>query len=107
MTAESSTAKGAPLVDGSESEQFLNHKFAAYYIWVVLHELLGHGTRKLPTQDAGNNFNFDPANPPIDPSTGEPISSWYGPGYTWTGVFGDMATTVDGCAVLSSLKLIR
>ena len=26
-----------------------------------------------------------------------PIDSWYRPGQTWTGLFGDIATTVDEC----------
>ncbi|OAX82521.1 hypothetical protein ACJ72_03131 [Emergomyces africanus] len=97
MAAESSTATRALYVDESESDQFLAHKFATYYLWVVFHELLGHGTGKLMTQDAENNFSFDPVNPPIDPLTSQPISCWYRPGQTWTGVFSDLATTVDEC----------
>src|SRR5215471_15133821 len=92
MTAE--LAKQPLFVDESESEQFRKHKFAAYYLWVVLHELLGHGTGKMMRQDADDSFNFDPMDPPINPLTGKPITSWYGPGQTWTGVFGDLATTV-------------
>lgn len=43
------------------------------------------------------DFNFDINNPPINPLTGKPIASWYKPGQTWTGQFGDLATTVDEC----------
>lgn len=48
-------------------------------------------------QDSGDAFNFDSENPPKNPLTGKPISCWYRPGQTWTGVFGNLATTVDEC----------
>ncbi|KAL8781442.1 MAG: hypothetical protein Q9213_005994 [Squamulea squamosa] len=41
--------------------------------------------------------NFEIQNPPNNPLTGAPIDLWYQPGQTWTGVFGDLATTVDEC----------
>lgn len=41
--------------------------------------------------------NFDIADPPTNLITGTPIASWYKPGQTWTGQFGDLATTVDEC----------
>lgn len=46
MVAESQ-AKQYPFIDPSEEEQFRKHKFSAYYWWVVLHELLGHGTGRM------------------------------------------------------------
>ena len=96
MVAESQ-AKQYPFIDASEAEQFKKHKFPAYYWWVVLHELLGHGTGKMMSETVDGNFNFDIKNPPVNPITGEPITRWYKPGQTWTGEFGDMATTVDEC----------
>lgn len=97
MAAESSKAKPALFVDDSEALAFQEHKFATYYLWVVLHELLGHGTGKMMRQDSQDIYNFDPGNPPTNPLTGKPISCWYRPGQTWTGVFGNLATTVDEC----------
>jgi dipeptidyl-peptidase III len=84
MVAESQ-AKQYPFIDASEAEQFQKNKFPAYYLWVVLHELLGHGTGKMMVETKDGNFN------------GKPITRWYGPGQTWTGQFGDLATTVDEC----------
>lgn len=75
----------------------MKHKYHAYYYWVVIHELLGHGTGRMLTQDGPESFNFDPKHPPINPLNGEAIRSWYRPGQTWTGLFGDIATTVDEC----------
>ncbi|KAK7942707.1 uncharacterized protein PG986_011820 [Apiospora aurea] len=73
------------------------HKQSAYYWWVVLHELLGHGTGKMMVEQSPGQYNFDSVDPPLSPLTGEPIQSWYKPGQTWTGQFGDLATTVDEC----------
>lgn len=96
MAAESQ-AKQYPFIDFSEAETFKQHKFPAYYWWVVLHELLGHGTGQMMVEVEDGKYNFDIGNPPINPVTGRPITSWYKPGQTWTGQFADLATTVDEC----------
>ena len=49
------------------------------------------------TQGGPESFNFDPKNPLVNLLTGEAIRSWYRPGQTRTGLFGDIATTVDEC----------
>jgi dipeptidyl-peptidase III len=97
MSAESSISPVSPFVDPVEVETFQKHKFPAYYLWVVLHELLGHGTGKMMCQLSDQEYNFDIEDLPTDPLTGNPISSWYRPGQTWTGQFADLATTVDEC----------
>ena len=76
---------------------FSKHKRHAYYLWVVFHELFGHGTGKLLQENADSTYNFDLEKLPFSPVTGEPIDSWYRPGETWTGVFQDIATSVDEC----------
>ncbi|KAK6209163.1 hypothetical protein LQW54_006617 [Pestalotiopsis sp. IQ-011] len=96
MTAES-TALQWPFLDDDEMTIFKKHKYPAYYWWVVLHELLGHGTCKLLAEESNGNQNFDMANPPVNPLNKKPIDNWYRPGQTWTGQFGDLATTVDEC----------
>lgn len=97
MSAEGNKAQACPFVDASEVETFQNHKYPAYYLWVVLHELLGHGTGRMMIEESNGTFNFDPTDPPVNPLAGSPITSWYKPGQTWTGQFGDLATTVDEC----------
>ena len=97
MVAESRRPRGLHLVDESEQETFKRHRFHTYYIWVVLHEILGHGTGKFLKESTPGSFNFDPDSPPLNPITGKPVSTWYRPGQTWTGVFGDLSTTVDEC----------
>ncbi|KAL9078491.1 MAG: hypothetical protein Q9157_002579 [Trypethelium eluteriae] len=95
MSAESSTEDTCPFVDDMESETFQKHKFAAYYLYVVIHELLGHGTSKMLIESEDGSFNFNQR--PDNPLTGRPIDTWYRPGQTWTGQFGDLATTLDEC----------
>lgn len=85
------------MVDATEQDTFKKHRFHSYYIWVVLHEILGHGTGRFLTESSQGKFNFDPQNPPLNPLTGKPIHTWYRPGQTWTSVFEDLATTVDEC----------
>ena len=48
-------------------------------------------------EEEEGNFNFDIHNPPVSPLSGKPITTWYKLGQTWTGQFGDLATTVDEC----------
>lgn len=96
MAAES-TAVQWPFIDSDELPVFRKHKHPAYYWWVVLHELLGHGTGKMLVEQSPGQYNFDIANPPLSPMTGTPIESWYRPGQTWTGQFEDLAATVDEC----------
>ena len=97
MSTESSQSEICRFIDASEAEVFHKHKYPAYYWWVVLHELLGHGTGKMMVEEVDGTFNFDIKNPPINLLTGKSISYWYRPGQTWTGQFGDLATTVDEC----------
>jgi dipeptidyl-peptidase III len=97
MSTESNEAETCPFIEPSEAKTFQKHKYPTYYWWVVLHELLGHGTGKMMIQESENHFNFDINNPPVNPLTGKSISTWYKPGQTWTGQFGDLATTVDEC----------
>jgi dipeptidyl-peptidase III len=68
-----------------------------FYLLVVFHELLGHGTGKLLMEYESGKFNFDIQNPPISLLTQKPIKSWYRPSQTWTGLFGGIAITVDEC----------
>lgn len=76
---------------------FVEHRRHAYYLWVVFHELFGHGTGKLLQQFEDGTRNFNLEQPPISPLAGEPIDTWYKPGETFTGVFQDIATSVDEC----------
>jgi len=97
MSAEGNKAYRSPFIDPVELDTFQRANYPAYYWWVVLHELLGHGTGRMMVEESEGKFNFDIHNPPISPISGKPIVTWYKPGQTWTGQFGDLATTVDEC----------
>lgn len=98
IAAEYSSDRRDPaFIDPSEAASYLTAEYDSFYIWVVLHELLGHGTSKLLTEYEDGSYNFNVANPPISPLTGKPITTWYKPGQSWTGVFGDLATSLDEC----------
>lgn len=97
MAAESASGGTCPFIDAAEAPAYSKYRFRAVYTWVALHELFGHGTGRMMIEESEGKYNFDINNPPIDPLTGNPIKSWYRHGQTWTGQFGDLATTVDEC----------
>lgn len=86
-----------PFIDSSDSLSYMKHAHQAWKLQITLHELLGHGTGKLLAQYGPDEYNFDVHSPPINPLTGNPVSSWYLLGETWNSVFGDIATSVDEC----------
>lgn len=87
----------AAYISEDNAQKFLLHRKQAYYLWVVFHELFGHGTGKFLAETKPGVYNFDQAQPPLNPVTGKPIQSWYKPDQTFTGAFGDIATSVDEC----------
>ncbi len=97
MTAESQSGVTCSFIDAAEAAAYSKYRFHGFYAWVVLHELIGHGTGRMKIEESEGKYNFDINNPPIDPLIGDPIRSWYRPGQTWTGQFGHLAATVDEC----------
>lgn len=69
----------------------------AFEVQVGIHELLGHGTGKLLSENPDVTFNFDKANPPISPVTKKPVTTYYKKGETWGSVFGAMAGSYEEC----------
>lgn len=63
---------------------------------VAIHELLGHGSGKLLTENADGTFNFD-REKVIDPFTNKPVASWWKPGETWGALFGRLSTPYEEC----------
>ncbi|KAI1498306.1 peptidase family M49-domain-containing protein [Biscogniauxia marginata] len=87
MIAESQAIQYS-FIDSSENDQFRKHKFQAYYWWVVLHGLLGHGTGKMMIEFEKGKYNFEIENRPINPITRQPITSCS---------LADLSTTIDEC----------
>lgn len=97
MAVERASGGTSAFIDAAEAAAYSKYRFYAFYAWVVLHELFGHGTGRMMIEESAGKYNFDIDHPPIDPLTKNPIKSWYRLGQTWTGQFGDLATTVDEC----------
>ena len=76
IAAEYGQKRESPaFIDPSDESIFVTAEYDAFYIWVVLHELLDHGTSKLLTQYSADSYNFDRENLPLNPLTGKPIAS--------------------------------
>uniref|UniRef100_A0A0A9YSQ5 Dipeptidyl peptidase 3 n=1 Tax=Lygus hesperus TaxID=30085 RepID=A0A0A9YSQ5_LYGHE len=69
---------------------------AATSVNVGIHELLGHGTGKLLMQRDDGSFNFDHGTL-LDPFTKKPVTSYYKPGETFGGVFGQLGSSYEEC----------
>ncbi|KAL3437122.1 peptidase family M49-domain-containing protein [Aspergillus tetrazonus] len=94
-------------IEPSELKQFKRTTHIVRFLTTAIHELIGHGTGKLLSETSPGVYNFDQQNPPISPLTGTPVTSHYLPGQTWTGVFGELAGTVEECrAILVSEYLM-
>ena len=76
---------------------YQNNRDEAFEVQVGIHELLGHGTGKLLQETTPGDYNFDIKNPPIDPTTNEPCTTYYKPSETWGSVFGHISSSYEEC----------
>lgn len=59
------------------------------------------------TEDADGKFNFDIKNPPHNPVSGKAVETWYKPGQTFLGCFGESAVSLEECrAILVGFYLL-
>lgn len=80
----------------ADQEVFKRCAGPSFEVQVGVHELLGHGSGKVFTEDASGALNFD-RDAVVDPDSGKPIASWYKAGESWDSVFGPMASTMEEC----------
>lgn len=86
-----------PFIREEDLTLYQDNRDDAFEVQVGIHELLGHGTGKLLQETGPGEFNFDVKNPPIDPTTGQPCTTYYKPGQTWSSVFGQIASSYEEC----------
>ncbi|KAE8376499.1 dipeptidyl peptidase [Aspergillus bertholletiae] len=86
-----------PFISEEDLEVYRKCRDPAFEVQVGIHELLGHGTGKLLQETAPGEYNFDMSNTPVSPVTGQPVSTWYKPGQTWSSVFGAIASSYEEC----------
>ncbi|KAJ3341906.1 hypothetical protein HDU93_003727 [Gonapodya sp. JEL0774] len=81
----------------SDAELMEKLRGPAFEVQVGIHELLGHGTGKLLTEEPAGKFNFDKDHPPVSPVDGKPITKYYKVGETWNSIFGPIASSYEEC----------
>jgi dipeptidyl-peptidase III len=86
-----------PFVRPEEVEWLRKYREQAFEVMVACHELLGHGSGRLLVEHSPGVFNFDIDNLPLNPLTGQSITSWYKPNETWASVFGADANAIEEC----------
>ncbi|GET85829.1 dipeptidyl-peptidase III, putative [Leishmania tarentolae] len=69
--------------------------FTATSVNVGIHELLGHGTGKLLSENSDGTLNFDKNT--VDPISGNPVETWYKPSDTYSNVFGGLGSSYEEC----------
>lgn len=84
-------------LESSDAELYDKYRGPAFEVQVGIHELLGHGTGKLLSENSDGSFNFDKSSPPISPITGKPVTTYYKKGQTWGSVFGALAGSYEEC----------
>ncbi|PSN73620.1 peptidase M49, dipeptidyl-peptidase III [Corynespora cassiicola Philippines] len=100
LSANNNPSLPCPWVRPSELTFFKSTTHIVRFLTTAIHELLGHGTGKLLAETSSGTFNFDKHNPPTSPLTGDPITSYYLPGQTWSSIFGSLAGTVEECRAI-------
>lgn len=86
-----------PFIKPEDQEVWDKYNNESFEVQVGLHELLGHGCGKLLQETSPGVFNFDHKNPPTNPITGKPVSTYYKPSETWGTVFGGMGPSYEEC----------
>ena len=91
------TYENIQYLEGEMKDLYYKYSNESLTLMVALHELLGHGTGKLFTQDVDTGkFNFDHEKL-LNPFTGEKITTFYKSNETWSSKFGKLHSGYEEC----------
>ncbi|CAK7231608.1 hypothetical protein SCUCBS95973_007974 [Sporothrix curviconia] len=94
--ANSAVADQDYIVD-KDVASYEKHFDMSFFFQLALHEMLGHGCGELCRETAPGQFNFDPADMPVNPLTNEPVNSWYSLSHPPEAAFVGIATGYVEC----------
>ena len=94
MKAEFASDAPNPFLPEGRRKSYADLAPEVYQLYVVLHELYGHPTGKMLFHDSKV---ASATHLPVNPLTSAPVTTWYEPSQTFTGIFAGIATTVDEC----------
>ena len=83
-------------LDKEDEAMYKKHSMNSFFIDVAGHELLGHGSGKLFTEDSSGNVNFNKETV-INPLTYDKIKTWYKTGETYSNKFGRLGSSYEEC----------
>lgn len=83
-------------LEEKDDEMYKRNQRDVFTVQLAFHELLGHGSGKLFTQDRGGDYNFL-LGKVMHPFTDEAVITCYGPGETWNSIFGNISAPFEEC----------
>lgn len=83
-------AELVPFVRTEDQAEYKQYVTESFEVQVGLHELLGHGSGRMFMDEAEIAGV-------VDPSTQQPITTWYGPGETYPAKFAEYSSSYEEC----------
>ncbi|KAH8915505.1 aflatoxin-detoxifizyme [Atractiella rhizophila] len=96
VTGASAPTEPNTFIAPEDDALFNEWKKKSWEMQVACHELLGHGTGKLLTEDKDGTLNFDVENV-LNPITKGKVKTWYKSGETWSTFGGEISSSFEEC----------